>query len=433
MAKERFKDADEVAAEYMSLQFSLKRSSRFENILLAVLTMGFIFFFAIAFWVVPDKDFSEEENTTLSSFPEFTLDGFLHGDFTADFGTYMADQFPMRDFFVGLKGLSETVQLKGQNNDVIIGSDGYLIARSDYPNEGMLETNLTAAGRFLPIAEKNGIDCTVAFAGRKMDVMDEVIPPLYGTYYSDRIFSILDGKCDEKGINYINLRDTLNGAEETELYYKTDHHWTSLGAYYAYCEIAREMGITPYELSDFEIETASDEFYGTTWSSAGLKSAGPDTIEYFRWDGDESLTLKIEAPRFEYKTSEKTVENGISFDSFEGIYVREMLEGKDKYASFLGGNNNGYVEITMEGKDGAQIKERETLLLLRDSFADSLAPFLARHFDLVLLDLRTETPDTIAICKEKGIENILLLYNMETLTTTNDLGKLNYKLTTHDN
>ena len=76
-------------------------------------------------------------------------------------------------------------------------------------------------------------------------------------------------------------------------------------------------------------------------------------------------------------------------------------------------------------------KVRETLVLLRDSFADSLAPFLARHFNLVLIDLRTSVPDTISICKEIGAEKLLLLYNMETLTTTNDLKNLNFKLSTH--
>lgn len=427
MAKEVFKSADDFAAEYMELQLSKSRESRFENILVTVLTMGFVFIFAILFWVIPDKDFSEEENTTLSSFPEFTVDGFLHGEFTQGFGTYMADQFPCRNFFVGLKGLSETVQLKGQNNDVIIGSDGYLIARSDYPDETMLETNLNAAGRFVPIAEKNGIDCTVAFAGRKMDVVSDKLPVLYGTYYSDRIFSILDEKCEEKGIDYINLRNTLCNASEDGLYYKTDHHWTSLGAYYAYCEIVTSMGITPYELSDFEIETATTEFFGTTWSSAGIKWAEPDTIEYFRWEGDESLVTKIESPRYDYKDCKEITEGTRTFKQFDTCYIREMLKTKDKYASFVGGNNNGYVEITMEGED------RETLVLLRDSFADSLAPFLARHFDLILLDLRTSAPDTISICKEKGVDKILLLYNMETLTTTNDLGKLNNKLSSHDN
>lgn len=429
MAKEKFKSADETAEEYLALQLSKSKESRFENVLTSVLMLGFVFVFAILFWVIPDKEFSEEENTTLSSFPEFTFEGFIHGDFNSEFGTYMADQFPCRNFFVGLKGLSETAQLKGQNNDVIIGKDGYLLARSDYPDEDLLETNLRAAGRFIPIAEKNGIDCTVAFAGRKIDVMDEVVSPLYGSYYSDRIFNILDEKCESHGIDYINLRDTLNECGEEDIYYKTDHHWTSLGAYYAYCEIVESMGITPYELSDFEIETASEEFFGTTWSSAGIKWTKPDSIEYFRWGGDESLVLSIRSPKYEYKESEKQTINGYSYDVFEGCYVREMLEGKDKYASFLGGNNNGYVEITMKG----EVKEREQLVLLRDSFADSLAPFLARHFDLVLLDLRTSAPDTIEICKELGADKILLLYNMETLTTSNDLGKLNNKLSSHDN
>ncbi len=425
MAKEKFKSADNTAAEYLQLQLSKSRESRFENILVTVLVMGFIFLFAVAFWIVPDRDFSEEENTTLSSFPEFTVDGFLHGDFTADFGTYMADQFPCRNFFIGLKALSETVQLKGQNNNVIIGADGYLIARSDYPDEKMLETNLKALGRFVPIAEDNGIDCTVAFAGRKMDVCEEVIPDLYGSYYSDRIFGILDEKCADKGIDYMNLRDTLCNTDEDYLYYKNDHHWTSLGAYYAYREVISALGGTPYELSDFTIETATEEFFGTTWSSAGVKWVGGDTIQYFRWDGDENLTMKIESPRYEYKNAEKIEEDGKSYDTFKTCYIREMLDTKDKYASFLGGNNNGYVEIRMEGE------ERETLVLVRDSFADSLAPFLARHYDLVLLDLRTSAPDTIAICKELGAAKLLALYNMETLTTSNDLGKLNNKLSSH--
>lgn len=431
MAKEKFKSADDTATEYLELQLSKSRESRFENILTTVLMLGFVFFFAIAFWVVPDRDFSEEENSTLQTFPEFKWESFIHGDFNAEFGTYMADQFPARNFFIGLKAFAETAQLKVQNNNVIIGEDGYLVARSDYPDELMLETNLKSAGNFIPVAKKNGIDCTVAFAGRKMDVMEDVIPTLYGSYYSDRIFNILDEKCKDHGIDYINLRDALKASGEDNLYYKTDHHWTSLGAYYAYCEIVKSMGITPYELSDFNIETATDSFFGTTWSSAGVKWTEPDTIEYFRWKGDDSLVTRIESPRYEYKTAGDLSEGGKSFKTFEGCYIREMLDTKDKYASFLGGNNNGYVEVTMEGKDGTQIKEREKLVLLRDSFADSLAPFLARHFDLALLDLRTETPDTITLCKELGADRILLLYNMETLTTTKDLSKLNIKLSTH--
>ncbi len=427
MAKEKIKSADDVSAEYMELQLSRSKESRFENWLVTVLILGFVFSFAILFWVLPDKDKSVDENRTLASFPKFTTEGFLHGGFTADFGTYMADQFPCRDFFVGIKGFFEAAQLKGQNNDVIIGKDDYLIARFDYPDEGVLSTNITAASKFIEVAEANGLNCTTAIAGRKMDVVSEKLPALYGTYYSDRIFNILDEKCEAGGIEYLNLRDHLSNIEAKgeELYYMTDHHWRSIGAYHAYREIVTEMGITPYELSEFDIETASEEFYGTTWSSAGVKWTDPDSIEYFRWEGDESLSLKIENPAYKYEGCEYIEENGKTYALFEGIYVREMLEGKDKYASFLGGNNNSYVEVTMEGED------RETLVILRDSFGDSIAPFLARHFDLILIDLRTSAPDTIGICLEKGVDNVLLLYNMETLTTSNDLGKLNKGLSSH--
>ena len=79
----------------------------------------------------------------------------------------------------------------------------------------------------------------------------------------------------------------------------------------------------------------------------------------------------------------------------------------------------------------AEGKERETIVLLRDSFSDSLAPFLARHFNLILLDLRTSAPDTIGLCLEKGIEDVLLIYNMESLTTSADLAKLNKGLANH--
>lgn len=431
MAKEKIRTADDEAAEYLALQLSKSRESRFENMLVTVLTMCFVFFFAVFFWILPDKDFSEEENTTLQTMPEFTVDGFLHGGYTQDFGTYMADQFPCRNFFVGLKALTETAQLKGQNNGVIIADDGYLVARTDYPDEQKLENNLSSAGKFISVAEQNGIDCTVAFAGRKMDVLQDELPTLYGSYYSDRIFGILDDSCKEKDIEYIDLRAALLATGEKNLYYKTDHHWTSLGAYYAYTEIAKEMGFEPYSLSDYEVETVTDEFYGTTWSTAGVKWTEGDTIEYFRWNGDENVTMKIESPRYEYKDCTETVENGIDYKVFNSFYVREMLEGKDKYASFLGGNNNSMVYLTMAQNDGAPVEERETVVLLRDSFADSLAPFLARHFDIILIDLRTASPDTIGLCIEKGINDIIFVYNMETLTTSNDLGKLNMGLSNY--
>ena len=142
--KERI-TADGEAARYLQLQMHLKKESRGADLLLILLTLGFIYVMAILFWVLPDSDFSAQENRTLATAPKISAENFFSGALTEQVSDYMVDQFPFRDFFVGMKAFSETVQLKGQNNGVIFGSDGYLTARADYPNEDVLKTNLDAA------------------------------------------------------------------------------------------------------------------------------------------------------------------------------------------------------------------------------------------------------------------------------------------------
>ena len=115
----------------------------------------------ILFWVLPDSDFSAQENRVLATAPEVSVENFFSGKLTEEVSEYMADQFPFRDFFVGMKAFSETVQLKGQNNGVIFGRDGYLTARADYPNEEYLKTNLDAAAAFQQAAEEQGIQLSL--------------------------------------------------------------------------------------------------------------------------------------------------------------------------------------------------------------------------------------------------------------------------------
>ena len=194
------------------------------------------------------------------------------------------------------------------------------------------------------------------------------------------------------------------------MYYKTDHHWTSLGAYYAYVEIMNSWGLTPYPLDYFTRETVSEDFYGTTWSKAGMKWVGPDTIEFIRYPGDDTLITEI-------------VDTG---EKLDGLYDRDYLAVKDKYSSFIGGNN-GHVRIYPA--DGSPLEsERETLVLIKDSFGHSLAPFLAAHFDLEIIDLRYYKLPAIDFVKETGADRVLILYNMDSLLTTNSLAMLNLGL-----
>lgn len=387
-------NADKEQQELLELESRLAPENKGSNLAVVSIFFAFIFVFAVLFWVLPDRETSPEENRSLQSFPQFTWEKLLDGSFTEEFGEYMADQFPARNFFVGIKAAAETALLKGENNGVMRGSDGYLITRYDSVDTETLENNIDCISGFLRSAEEKNFDVTVAFAGRTCDVAASETKEIYGSEMSDKTWETLSQMSVEKNVPFCNLmlplRDRMEKGEY--VYYKTDHHWTTLGALYAYNEIAVKADLPYYDKEEFESETVSEEFYGTTWSKAGIKWAKPDVMEYFRYDGDEDLVTVIQ--------------NG---EEFEGVYKREHLETKDKYASFIGGNN-ARTDVT----DGTG--EREKLLIVKDSFAHSTIPFFARSYDLVIIDLRYYSSSVIRLMEEEGIEKAILLYNMETLS-----------------
>ena len=184
------------------------------------------------------------------------------------------------------------------------------------------------------------------------------------------------------------------------VYYKTDHHWTTLGAYYAYCAIMEQYGLEPYPLESFTREQVSDAFYGTTYSKGGFKFIAPDEMKFFHHD---TLTPDL------FKT---TVYNGkleVAFES-EAFYDRSFLTKKDKYSAFLSGTNT---LTTVERTDGV---ERPKMILIKDSFANSLAPFLALHFDLEIVNMNDYLTARSHIAENAAdAEYVLVVYNLDNL------------------
>ncbi len=388
-------DADGEQEMYLELERSLGKKNKIVDTAIISLFFAFIFIFGTLFWVFPDKELSEEENRSLQTFPSFTWGKLIDGTFTEEFASYMADQFPARNFFVGIKSSFERALLKGENNGVMIGEDGYLIKRFDSIDEKILENNLSCIKTFKDNAEAAGHEVTVAFAGRTCDTAINKMPKVYGSEMSDVTWSLLHDLCTDIELSYVDLMTPLRDRMEKGeyVYYKTDHHWTSLGALYAYNEIAVKASFPLYDPEEFETECASDSFYGTTQSSSGINSAEPDVLEFFRYDGDTDLVCEIP--------------NG---DTFEGLYKRESLETKDKYSAFIGGNA---ARVNVYSKT----EEREKLLIVKDSFAHSTAPFFAREYDLVIIDLRYFSGSLLTLMEEENIDKALLLYNMETLSS----------------
>lgn len=365
---------------------------------LCVLFVGVIAVLSLLFWFLPDREMSENENRTLAQAPEFSLSSIVSGQFMSEFPEYMSDQFPGRDFFVTLKAVSETVLCRGGNNGVMFAADHTLISRDDHPNTDTLRTNLADYACFAAWCAERGVPATAAIAGRNVDVLDDRLLSVYGSEYSDRLFDTLAEAMQAENLTWLNLRDPLRARAQAGeyVYYRTDHHWTTLGAYYAYAEIADLLELTPFSREDFTPETVSDAFYGTTWSTAGAAWIPPDTMEYYRYADDMGYTVTV-------------VDDGTSF---AGFYDTSYLAKKDQYSSFISGNH-GLVTVTKNGEE-----DRPTLLLLKDSFAHSVVPFLARHYNLVILDLRYYRMTPSALVTEYDVDQVLMLYNVDSLTSS---------------
>jgi len=398
--------------KYLDLQLKMSEKTRGSDLATALILIVVIFGFAIWGLLLPDKEKSEQENRFLQQVPQASsqysgtliqrikdnklFDRVLSGDYMEDMTDYLADQFPMRDMFVGIKAFSEIALGKTENNDVVLASDGWLVDREDYASVDNVLTNTAAINLFNAYAKENGIPLTFAVAGKTEDVMLERLPAFYPVSRREELWSTL--KAGAVDLDYVDLRSMVfeNKDESAQLYYRTDHHWTTLGAYEAYAALGEQMGYIPYPLSHFTVETVSDSFYGTIWSSSGMKWVEPDTMEYFRYPGDMEYTTEI-------------VDAGVTYS---GFYDRAFVEQKDKYSSFLSGNNS---VVKVRAPEGTE--DREKLLILKDSFAHSAVPFLALHYDIDMLDLRYYNKSTVAsYVSDNGIDRVLVLCGIESLT-----------------
>ena len=371
---------------------------------------------AIAFWIIPDKSFSARENRGLQTLPRFSVDRLLGGEFSSDCNDYFADQFPARDLFVSVKGALELFSLKGENNGILIGEGGQLAKRlfdtaranGEVTQESDVIdlTHLQKAAQGINRATENAdVPLVVFLTGRTLDVAASAFS--YPTEGSNQMLSVLRENV-EKSVNYLDLVPSYCARYERGeyVYFRTDHHWTTLGAYYAYADIMKAFGmenaIIPAE--SFAKQTVSTDFYGTFSSASGFRFVKTDTIELWLFGNEDDFLV--------------TADGSVLDD---GLYNFAHLEGNDKYSVFLDGTHD---IVTVTKKDGTS---RPTLAIFKDSFANSVAPFLAQHFDLVLYNLsspRTDYTDVTAYTKACDADAALVLYTLGNVIETDKMNRL---------
>ncbi|MBQ1186615.1 MAG: hypothetical protein IIX54_02880 [Clostridia bacterium] len=357
-----------------------------------VILFAVILSFAVFGVLLPDNTYSEKENRELNQAPNLTPKKIFSGEYTSALGSYVADQFPLRDTFIGIKAYSEILQLKGENNE-IIKTNHALIPRPKN-DVSRLKDNLNCIEYF---ATENNLNVVVAPIPRVADVFSEYLPSSYPLEADREVWNGFKDETKNKSFNVADLYDLLCNSNE---YYRTDHHYTSKGAYLVYKALGKELNYTPYSEDFFKVECVTKDFCGTSVRRSGFYLFGKDKIELYRYNDDDKYIINAD---------------GIDI----ALYDFSKLTTTDKYAVFLGGNH-ARVDIT-NGEN------RKRLLIIRDSYADSLVPFLALHFDITLIDLRYYTSSLSALAKEEGITNVLVLENIEELCTAKNISYLRMK------
>ncbi len=352
-----------------------------------ILFLLFIGLFFVLFLVLPDRTFSPQENRMLQTAPRFTLSDLFSGKFTASFEDYVSDQFALRDEWMTLKARAELVSGKKENNGVYLCGGDTLIEPYTAPAPGDLDFSLDAVRQ---LGETAGVPVTFALIPSPCEIWADRLPA--GAPNDSQRETI------EYAYNYVNLptadiRSALETHKDEPIFYRTDHHWTTLGAYYGYTALAEAMGFSPVPLSAYVPRVVTTDFCGTAWSASGFSWVEPDEITTYVNQGDAVVT--------NYPQGQPVPGT---------LYDESALASKDKYRYFYGGNTP---LLTVEtGNEGP------SLLILRDSYMDSLSPFLLAHFSaLHIIDLRyyrTSLRDYIA---ENDIDQILICYNVKNFAT----------------
>ena len=321
----------------------------------------------------------------------------------------------MRSAWVGLHALSELAMGRGESSGVLLGENGQLAVRrfdaylsrlerltdTDYYSESHVQKGVSA---LIALEQKLEIPLTLLLAPRTVDVTVGDLG--YPAELSDRLDTAVQTSLAEGGVHSVDLLPTFREMHDAGeyVYYRTDHHWTTRGAYTAYTAVMKDFGMEDEILpEDFFAVRKIPDFCGTTYSRAGVFFISPDTLEIWNAKDGSDTRFGVYAP-----DGTPVIESGFISESY--------LDGKDKYGAFLDGTHSILLIEDKEAKAAGVARPR--LLIARDSFANSMVPFLARHFDIVFADLSGGQTNLSHLAAEYGCERVLVVCNYENLVTS---------------
>lgn len=367
----------------------------------------FVFSILVILFTVIDiinspNEFSELENRKLSQMPILSLKSYIDTSFSSDYEKYINDQFFLRDNWIDLKSRIEYLLGKRENNDIIFGKENYLFKKFTTFNDEMLENNLNSIITFTNNYNKE-VDFFII--PNSYAVYDELTPrylPLVDQLsLINSINSYLSLESNDH-INTINVAEELLKNKDDYIYYKTDHHWTSYGAYLAYLTYMDYLGLEIVDINNLEKITINN-FLGTYYNRSKYFKADSDFITYYN-----ILGLHIE------------------IDGKEKLSLMDLdkFKGSDKYSAFLWGNN-GLTKVINENI--SEERKGSSILIFKDSYANSFIQFLSYNYEIIdIIDLRYFKESIRNFMKDKDYNEILIMYSFNNLSSDINIRRLKF-------
>lgn len=333
------------------------------------------------------RTYSPVEKRELQTRPEISITKVLDGRFQKKYESYLRDQFPGRDHWVSFQTDMELFMGKNEIHNVYIGKNHYLLehyTEKEFDPQ-QISKNLQALEKFVGKAKQNA-DVHVMMVPTKSWILREKLPAFAPHYKEQKFYDALQQKLEKEDV-LISVEPVLDAHKEEEIYYRTDHHWTTLGAWYAYEQYTKAVGGDLQRAQGKKkFRCISKDFYGTTYAK----------INYARQADKIEIYEPADKLRVVYNMGEKKTKT---------LYDVSFLKTADQYSVFTGGNQ-AVLEIT------GGIKNGKTLLLIKDSFANSILPFLAEDYEkLVVVDLRQLNVSGDRLLEMFSPTDILILYN----------------------
>lgn len=345
----------------------------------------------VSYFLCPDKEKSEWENRYLATMPTLSMANILDSSFMAGYEDYINDQLPMRDALIKVKAVSEAVLFKVENNGIVRGKDSYLFTKN-IKDSAVFEKNINIIDQFISTIPN---DVTVAIAPNATGVLETAVPKgIPDVKQGDILCDLVTDSPLLKTAKVVNLKGVLDAHGDEYIYYRTDHHWTTLGAYYAY----REILDNPAFSADSANAQTIDDFYGTLYAKyKGLGVIG-DTITYY--------DIKVDS----YDTGDEV---------FDSIYDMDKADVFDKYGMFMRGNFGKAVIKSSNCNNG------KSLIVFKDSYANCLVPFLTYDYEnITLIDLRYFGESVKAFMEDNKDADVLFMNNFDFLNEDNHFYKL---------